>query len=174
MHANFSVNLEILNWFQRMKIILIVIGKTEKTWLQEGLDVYVRRLSHYIPFELKTIPDLKNSSNLSKDLIKDKESDLLLPFISGKKEIYLLDEKGKEYTSRQLAAFLEKKIEKNSREITFVIGGIYGFSEKTIKNSSGQISLSKLTFSHQMVRLLFVEQLYRAFTILKGEPYHHD
>jgi 23S rRNA (pseudouridine1915-N3)-methyltransferase len=157
-----------------MKIILIVLGKTEKNWLQEGLDVYVRRLRYYVPFEIKTIPELKYTRNLSKEMVMEKEGELLIPFMEGKNEVYLLDEKGEEYSSRELSEFFVKKIEKGCREIIFIIGGAFGFSEKTKRNSSGQISLSKLTFSHQMVRLLFVEQLYRAFTIMKGKPYHHD
>jgi len=157
-----------------MKILLIVTGKTEADWIQRGLDIYIRRLGFYIPFEMKVLPDLKNSRNMSKELIRSKEGEFLVSFIEEKKEIYLLDERGPAFTSTEFAGFVEGKVTAGCRELVFVIGGPYGFSENVFHKAKGRISLSKLTFSHQMVRLLFVEQLYRAFTIIRGEPYHHE
>jgi len=157
-----------------MKILLIVTGKTDEPWLQQGLDVFVRRIGFYVPFEMKVLPDIRNSKNLSQNELKAKEADQLLPVIDGKNEIFLLDERGMEYSSREFSRFVERKMVSGCRELIFVVGGPYGFSENVIQKSSGKISLSKFTFSHQMVRLLFVEQLYRAFTIIRGEPYHHD
>lgn len=157
-----------------MKIGLILNGKSESEWLRKGLDLYFERIRRYAPFEVKVIPELKNAKNLPVQVQKDKEGELILAQVEGKKEVWLLDEHGLEFTSRELAGFLEKKLLAGCREIIFVIGGPYGFSEKMEKMAAGKISLSKLTFSHQMVRLLFAEQLYRAFTILRNEPYHHD
>jgi 23S rRNA (pseudouridine1915-N3)-methyltransferase len=157
-----------------MKITLIVTGKTDAEWLQQGLDVYIKRLGFYGSFELKCLADVKNVKNLSIQEQKEKEAEQLLPFLEGKNEIYLLDEKGTIYTSQEFARFVERKQINGSKELIFIIGGPYGLSERIVKKSTGRISLSKLTFSHQMVRLLFLEQLYRAFTIIRGEPYHHD
>jgi 23S rRNA (pseudouridine1915-N3)-methyltransferase len=123
---------------------------------------------------VKVIPESRNTRNLSLTAYRKKEGELLWPFLEGKSDVFLLDERGEEFTSREFAGFLEKKMIAGCRELIFVIGGPYGFPESTVKISAGKISLSKLTFSHQMVRLLFAEQLYRAFTILKGEPYHHE
>lgn len=157
-----------------MKILLIVTGKTDEPWLQQGLDVFVRRIGFYVPFEMKVLPDIKNSKNLTRNELKAKEAEQLLPVLDGKNEIFLLDERGMEYSSREFSGFIDRKMVSGCRELNFIIGGPYGFSENVNQKSSGKISLSKLTFSHQMVRLLFVEQLYRAFTIIRGEPYHHD
>jgi 23S rRNA (pseudouridine1915-N3)-methyltransferase len=159
---------------QRMKIVLLVSGKTETVWLQQGIDVYMQRLKYYIPFEIKVIPDLKNTKNLTSEEQKEKEGKLILPYINEKSDVYLLDEGGQEYSSKELAVFLDKKMITGCRELTFVIGGPFGFSTIISEKTAGKISLSRLTFSHQMVRLLFAEQLYRAFTILRGEPYHHE
>lgn len=157
-----------------MKIMLIVTGKTDAEWLQQGMEVYIKRLGFYSSFELKCLPDIRNAKSLSQQEYKEKEADQLSPFLEGKNEIFLLDEKGTGYSSREFARFLERKLVAGSRELVFVIGGPFGFSDRIINKSTGNISLSKLTFSHQMVRLLFLEQLYRAFTIIRGEPYHHD
>lgn len=173
-HINLNVNLSILLKFQRMKIWLVVSGKTVAPWLQQGLEEYLKRIKFYIPFEFKVIPELKNSRNLPVGVQKEKEGEALLSFLEGKNEVYLLDERGEEYASRELAGFLEKKMVAGCRDLIFVIGGPYGFSEKVSEQSTGKISLSKLTFSHQMVRLLFAEQLYRALSILRGDPYHHE
>ena len=156
-----------------MKIILLVIGKTDFAYLREGIDIYLKRLKHYIPFEIEVIPDIKQSKNLTNDLQKAKEGELILSRLSAGRELHLFDERGKSYSSIQFAGFLQQKMLGNVKELIFVIGGPYGFSEEVYQNASSKISLSKFTFSHQMVRLLCVEQIYRAFTILKGEPYHH-
>jgi len=157
-----------------MKIVLLVSGKTESVWLQQGIDVYIQRLKHYIPFEIKVIPDLKHTKNLTSEEQKEEEGKLILPHMNEKSDVYLLDEGGREFSSKELSVFLEKKMTTGCRELTFIIGGPFGFSRKIDETPAGKISLSRLTFSHQMVRLLFVEQLYRAFTILRGEPYHHQ
>ena len=157
-----------------MKIWLVVTGKTDAPWLKQGLEVYLKRIRHYLPFEMKVIADLKNSASLSRNLQKEKEGEALLAFLGNRSEVYLLDENGEEQTSRQLAAMVERKMVGGCRELIFVIGGPYGFPDEVITRATGKISLSKLTFSHQMVRLLFAEQLYRALTIIRGEPYHHD
>jgi len=159
---------------QFMKIWLVVVGKTDAGYLREGLEVYLKRLKFYVPFEMKELPGLKNARNLTEAVQKEKEGELLLQFLEGKSDVYLLDEGGEQFTSRGLATFLEKKMVAGGRDLVFVIGGPYGFSKQVQEKAAGKISLSQLTFSHQMVRLLFAEQLYRAFTILKGEPYHHD
>lgn len=157
-----------------MKVTLLVIGKTDSGWLAEGISEYVRRLNHYIQFEIEVIADVKKNKNCSVEQQKNMEGELILSRFSAGKEIHLFDEKGKIFTSKELAKFLEKKMASGLKELVFVIGGPYGFSEKVYENAASLVSLSKLTFSHQMVRLLCVEQIYRAFTILKGEPYHHD
>jgi 23S rRNA (pseudouridine1915-N3)-methyltransferase len=159
---------------QYMKIMLIVTGKTDAEWLQQGLEVYIKRLGFYGSFELKILPDIKNAKNLSFQEHKEKEAEQLFPFMEGKNEIILLDEKGTVFSSQEFARFMEIKLISGCRKLIFIVGGPYGFSERIVKKSTGMISLSKLTFSHQMVRLLFLEQLYRAFTIIRGEPYHHD
>lgn len=157
-----------------MKITLLVIGKTDSAYLTDGINEYVKRLSHYINFEIEIIPDLKKNKNLSIELQKQQEGELILTKNQAGKELHLFDEKGKMFTSREFAGFLEKKMVSGLKELVLVIGGPYGFSPKIYETSKSKISLSKLTFSHQMVRLMCVEQIYRAFTILKGEPYHHE
>ncbi len=157
-----------------MKITLLVIGKTDATYLKEGLNEYLKRLKHYVNFEIVVIPDIKKAKNMGVENQKKREGELILAKKTVGKEIHLFDEKGKTFSSRELAKFLEKKMLSGLKELVFVIGGPYGFSDEVYKNSSSKISLSRLTFSHQMVRLLCTEQIYRAFTILKGEPYHHD
>jgi 23S rRNA (pseudouridine1915-N3)-methyltransferase len=157
-----------------MKITLIVTGKTDAAWLQEGIELYIKRLKHYIPFTLKVLPDIRNTRNISPGQQKEKEAAQMLPHIETAGEVYLLDEGGEQFSSRELSAFIEKKMVTACRELIFVIGGPFGFSQELEKVASGKISLSRLTFSHQMVRLLFAEQLYRAMTIIKGESYHND
>ena len=157
-----------------MNITLLTVGKTDRNWIWEGLQTYCARLKHYMPFTVVEIPDLKNISALSKDQIKEKEGQLILKNLKDADEVILLDEKGKEYTSKEWALMLEKKISSGGRNIVFVIGGPYGFSSQVYSRANGMISLSRMTFSHQMVRTIFTEQLYRAFTIMKGEPYHHE
>ncbi|MFV0593967.1 MAG: 23S rRNA (pseudouridine(1915)-N(3))-methyltransferase RlmH [Draconibacterium sp.] len=157
-----------------MKITLLVIGKTDAAYLREGIDVYAKRLKHYIPFEMEVIQDVKKAKNLTAQLQCQKEGELILSRLGTGKELHLFDEGGKMYSSRSFAQFLEQKMLSSIKELVLVIGGPYGFSKEVYEKASSKISLSKLTFSHQMVRLLCVEQIYRAFTILKGEPYHHD
>ncbi|MCW5517105.1 23S rRNA (pseudouridine(1915)-N(3))-methyltransferase RlmH [Muriicola sp. Z0-33] len=156
-----------------MTIKLLAIGKTDSKALQELLNDYERRLGHYVKFEMHFIPDLKNTKNLSEIQQKEKEGELLLKQIGPSEVLVLLDEKGKQYTSVAFSEYLQKKMNSGIKGLTFVIGGPYGFSDTVYRQASGQLSLSKMTFSHQMVRLFAIEQLYRAFTILRNEPYHH-
>lgn len=157
-----------------MKITLLTVGKTDKDWVKQGIDIYVSRLKHYILFSINEIPELKNVSALSKDQIKVREGELILKNIKPTDDVILMDEHGKEYTSVDFASYLQKKISYEGKDMVFVIGGAYGFSDEVYKRANGKISLSKMTFSHQMVRAIFAEQLYRAFTIMRGEPYHHE
>lgn len=157
-----------------MKITLLTVGKTDIKWVNEGLEVYSSRLRHYIGFEIKEIPELKNASVLSREQIKTVEGKSILKQVRDSDEVILLEEHGREFRSVEFASFLEKKMTLSARDIVFVIGGAYGFSEEVYKRADFQMSLSKMTFSHQMVRTIFVEQLYRAFTIIKGEAYHHE
>jgi 23S rRNA (pseudouridine1915-N3)-methyltransferase len=157
-----------------MKITLLVIGKTDSKYLTEGINEYVKRLNHYIKFEIEVIPDIKKNKNYSIELQKNQEGELILLRNQPGKELHLFDEKGKMFTSREFAGFLEKKMASGLKELVFIVAGPYGFSQKVYETAKSKISLSKLTFSHQMVRLMCVEQIYRAFTILNGEPYHHD
>lgn len=157
-----------------MKIILLTVGKTDIKWVSEGLGVYTSRLCHYIPFEVREIPELKNVSSLSHEQIKTQEGKMILKNIKDSDEVVLLDERGREYCSVEFAKFLEKRMALGVKEMVFVIGGAYGFSQDVYDRANSMISLSKMTFSHQMVRTIFVEQLYRAFTIIRGESYHHE
>ena len=157
-----------------MKISLLTVGKTDLKWVKEGLEVYKSRLIHYVPFSVKEIPELKNVSAFSKDQIKEKEADLILAELKPSDDVVLLDERGKEYRSVEFASIIQDKMSHSGKDIVFVIGGAYGFSQRVYDRSNGKMSLSRMTFSHQMVRTVFVEQLYRAFTIIRGEPYHHE
>ncbi len=156
-----------------MKICLLTVGKTDTGWVREGLETYTSRLGRYVKFSVKEIPELKNASSLSKAQVKDKEGSLILASIGPKDMVILLDEHGKEYTSVEFAKEVER-FTASGKNIVFVIGGAYGFSDEVYNRSDGKVSLSKMTFPHQMVRTVFTEQLYRAFTIIKGEPYHHE
>lgn len=156
-----------------MKICLLTVGKTDTGWVRDGLETYTSRLGRYVRFSVKEIPELKNASSLSKAQIKDKEGSLILASIGPKDMVILLDEHGKEYTSVEFAKEVER-FTASGKNIVFVIGGAYGFSDEVYNRSDGKVSLSKMTFPHQMVRTVFTEQLYRAFTIIKGEPYHHE
>lgn len=157
-----------------MKITFLVLGKTDDKYINEGINKYLGRLKHYIKFDLIEIPDLRNTKNLREDQQKAKEAELLQKALNSTDHVILLDEKGIEFTSRQFSEFLNKKMVSGIQNLVFIVGGPYGFDESIYKLAHGKISLSKLTFSHQMVRLFFIEQVYRGFTILKGEPYHHD
>ena len=157
-----------------MKIKLIAIGKTDNKQLMQLIEEYQKRLAHYIKFEFKVIPDIKNAKNLSESQQKEKEGDLILKELVATDQLVLLDEKGHEFRSLEFSRFLQKKMNSGIKQLVFVIGGPYGFSDTVYKKAQGKVSLSKMTFSHQMIRLFMVEQLYRAFTILKNEPYHHE
>ncbi|MBQ8838515.1 MAG: 23S rRNA (pseudouridine(1915)-N(3))-methyltransferase RlmH [Bacteroidales bacterium] len=157
-----------------MKITLLTVGKTDKDWVRQGLDIYVSRLKHYIPFSIVEIPELKNVSSLTKEQIKTKEGELILKSVRSSDHLVLLDERGKEHSSTELAKLIDTSMSYAGKDIVYVIGGAYGFSEPVYRRADSKLSLSRMTFSHQMVRVIFVEQLYRAFTIIKGEPYHHE
>ncbi len=157
-----------------MKVALVVIGKTDARYFVEAIEEYTNRLVHYIPFEMQVIPDIKNVKNLSEEQQKEKEGELILKGLQPGDYLVLLDDKGKEFTSKEFAKYMEKKMQSVPRRLVFVVGGPYGFSEAVYKSAAEKISLSRLTFSHQMIRLIFVEQIYRAMTILNNEPYHHE
>lgn len=156
-----------------MKTILILVGKTINKHFVAGIEDYADRISHYIPFEIVTIPELRNTKNLSEDQQKTSEGELILRQIQPSDTVVLLDEHGKEFRSIEYARWLQQR-QQTARRLVFVIGGPYGFSDAVYSRANEKISLSKMTFSHQMVRLIFTEQLYRACTIIKGEPYHHE
>lgn len=157
-----------------MNMILLTVGKTDVKWVKEGLDLYVSRLKHYVPFSVVEIPELKKVSSLTHQQIKEKEGELILKQVGSSDTLVLMDEHGREYRSLEFAEFIEKQMASGAKNVIFTIGGAYGFSEEVYQRANLKISLSKMTFSHQMVRAIFAEQLYRAFTILKGEPYHHE
>ena len=157
-----------------MKITLLTVGKTDKDWVRQGLDIYMSRLKHYVPFSITEIPELKNVSAMTKDQIKTREGELILKNIRNTDDVILLDERGKEYSSMELARIIQDKMTYGGKDIVYVIGGAYGFSDAVYARANSKLSLSRMTFSHQMVRAIFVEQIYRAFTIMKGEPYHHE
>lgn len=157
-----------------MEIKLITVGKTDVQWVREGLELYASRLKHYIPFSVVEIPELKKVSALTQVQIKEKEGELILKLTGPQDLLVLLDEHGHEFRSLDFADHLQKLLSRGAKSLVFVIGGAYGFSDAVYNRSFERISLSRMTFSHQMVRTIFAEQLYRAFTILKGEPYHHE
>lgn len=157
-----------------MKIVLIVAGKTNVSYIKAGIEEYLGRLKNYCHIELKEIPEIKAAKHLSQDEIKKKEEVLFLSSIDKNDKVILLDEKGKLISSVEFSDFLQKSMLENCKKLVFLIGGPYGFSENLHVRANGKISLSKMTFTHQMVRIIFLEQLYRAYTILNGEPYHHQ
>lgn len=157
-----------------MQIRLLAIGKTDHSAIQRLQEEYSARLGHYVRFEMDIIPDLKNTKSLTEPAQKEKEGELILKKIQNSDELILLDERGKTFSSIEFSDFLQKKMNSGLRQLIFVIGGPYGFSEAVYARANGKISLSKMTFSHQMIRPFFVEQLYRAMTILRNEPYHHE
>jgi len=157
-----------------MNIRLLSVGKTDHAAIQTLLDEYAKRLGFYVKFDLEIIPDIKNSKNLSEQLQKEKEGEMILKKLQNSDELILLDENGKQFSSVDFSDYLQKKMNSGLKQLVFVIGGPYGFSDAVYQRANGKISLSKMTFSHQMVRVFFVEQLYRAFTILRNEPYHHQ
>lgn len=157
-----------------MKITLLAIGKTDTKYFIDAIGEYQKRLEHYIPYEMQIIPDLKNTKSLTIDQQKEKEGELILKALQPGDYLVLLDERGKEYSSMQFASYIEKKTHTVNKRLVFVIGGPYGFSQAVYDKASEKLTLSRMTFSHQMIRLIFVEQLYRAMTILNNEPYHHE
>lgn len=157
-----------------MNIKLLAIGKTDNKALQSLIDDYTKRLSFYIKFDLEIIPDIKNVKNLSVSQQKEKEGELILAKLTATDQLILLDENGTTFSSIGFSDYLQKKMNSGAKTLVFVIGGPYGFSDEVYQKAQGKISLSLMTFSHQMVRLFFIEQLYRGFTILRNEPYHHQ
>lgn len=157
-----------------MKIQIICIGKTDDKYLKEGIELYEKRLKHYVNFNFEIIPDLKNVKNLSRNEQCIKEGESILKHINPQDYVVLLDERGDSFTSLEFAAFFEKLGVQGRSQVVFVIGGPFGFSDAVYKRADKKLSFSKMTFSHQMIRLFFVEQLYRAHTIIKGESYHHE
>ena len=157
-----------------MEISLIVIGKTNARYFQEGIDEYIKRLKHYIPYSITVLPDIKNTKKLTEEQQKEAEGKLMLDALKPGDCLVLLDERGKEFTSVAFADYLQRKMNAGLRRLVFVIGGPYGFSQSVYDRADEKISLSKMTFSHEMIRLFFTEQIYRAMTIQRGEPYHHQ
>jgi 23S rRNA (pseudouridine1915-N3)-methyltransferase len=157
-----------------MKVTLLEVGKTEADYFKKGIDIYLKRITHYLPFREVVIPSLKNAGKLSEEIQKQKEGALIIDQLQQGDELILLDDKGETFSSVAFAKFIEKKMVAGNRNLVFTIGGPYGFSEEVYRKANFKLSLSPMTFSHQMVRLIFVEQFYRAMTILKGEPYHHE
>ena len=157
-----------------MRVTLLLVGKTVNKHFVELIDEYAGRVKHYIGFDITVIPELKNTKNLSTDQQKQQEGELILKQIQTADHVVLLDEHGKEFRSVEFSTWVEQKMQTVSKRLVFVIGGPYGFSQEVYGRANEKISLSRMTFSHQMVRLIFVEQLYRAMTIMRGEPYHHE
>ncbi len=157
-----------------MKVTLLTVGKTNDLSFKNAISEYQKRLKFYISFDIEEIPSLKNTKNLTEDKQKEKEGELILKYLQAEDEVILLDDKGDEFTSKQFATYIEKKASSGLKQLYFVVGGPYGFSQEVYQRANGKVSLSRMTFSHQMVRLVFTEQLYRAMTILRGEPYHHE
>ncbi len=156
-----------------MKVVFLAIGKTAAPYLREAIADYEKRLKAYGTFEYRELPEVKNAQSLSREQLKQREGEALLKQLSEKDELILLDERGKQFLSEEWATFLEHKMLHGAKSLVFMVGGAYGFSEAVYERAASKLSLSLMTFSHQMVRLIFMEQLYRAFTIIKGEPYHH-
>ncbi len=157
-----------------MKIVLLAIGKTDNASFSTIIEEYCKRLIHYIPFEVIVIPDIKNTKKMSESQQKEKEGELIIKMLQPGDNCVLLDDKGKMFTSIEFASYIEKKTHTVPKRLVFVIGGPYGFCDTIHKAASEKISFSKMTFSHQMIRMIFVEQLYRAMTIINNEPYHHE
>lgn len=160
--------------YLKMQIKLIAIGKTDHSAIISLIEEYSKRLNFYIKFEFEVIPDLKNTKSLSEILQKEKEGELILKKLIPSDDLILLDERGKSYSSMDFSQFIQKKMNAGLKQLIFVIGGPYGFSEAVYSRANGKLSISKMTFSHQMIRPFFIEQLYRGFTILRNEPYHHE
>lgn len=156
-----------------MVIKLLCVGKTHSTYISEGLDEYVKRVNKYSKFTVSIVPDIKNVSSLTPEQRKSEEGKLILQQVQSQDWVVLLDEKGKDYTSEEFASQWQSWFNRGSKQIVCIVGGPYGFSSEVYERANAKIALSKMTFSHEMVRLFFAEQLYRSFTIIKNEPYHH-
>ena len=157
-----------------MNVLLLMIGKTEDDYLKDGITIFEKKLKHYVNYQTIVIPSLKNAKNLTAEDFKLKEGEEILKYTAKADFVILLDEKGKQFRSKDFAAFLQKQMNSGIKNLMFVVGGAFGFSDKVYEKADMKLSLSEMTFSHQMIRLLFAEQLYRAFTILKNEPYHNE
>jgi 23S rRNA (pseudouridine1915-N3)-methyltransferase len=156
-----------------MKIVLLLTGKSDASWLREAIEIYEERLSHYIDYKRVEVQEIRNVAGLSIKQMKEKEGELLLKHVKQSDRLVLLDERGEFFSSDEFANYIEKQMISGTRNIVFAIGGPYGFSESVYNRADGLLALSKFTFTHQMVRVIFLEQLYRAFTIIRGEQYHH-
>ncbi|MBQ4013362.1 MAG: 23S rRNA (pseudouridine(1915)-N(3))-methyltransferase RlmH [Bacteroidales bacterium] len=157
-----------------MKVKVLFTGKTTEAWIRQGIEVYAGRIRHYVSFELVEIPDLRQTASLTEDQIKQREGEMILKALKPGDHLVLLDERGASFSSLDWARNLEQKAAHLPKDLVFVIGGPYGFSQAVYQRCQERLSLSRMTFSHQLVRLVFLEQLYRAFTIIRGEPYHHE
>ena len=157
-----------------MKVVLLSLGKTDEDFYAQAIEIFRKRLSHYLPFDMEFVPDVKNTKNLSEKEQKNLEGEALLNRIQQGDYVVLLDDKGNQYSSVEFSRFIEKKLYSVPKRLIFVVGGPYGFPDEVYRRANEKLSLSRMTFTHQMVRLVFVEQLYRAMTILNGEPYHHE
>ena len=166
-------------WFRiskqrHMQVTLLAVGKTNEINFINAIKEYQKRLKFYVPFTIEELPQLKNARSLSEDEQRRREGEMLLATLSPQDHVVLLDDKGEQYTSVQFAQYVQRSLSRGGKRLVFVVGGPYGFSPDVYARAGGLVSLSRMTFSHQMVRLIFVEQLYRAMTILRGEPYHHE
>lgn len=157
-----------------MEIELMTVGKTTSKIIIAGIEEYTRRLRHYIPYSINSLPDVRNAGKLKADQQKEAEGEMILSKLTASDFVVLLDERGKEYTSMEFSAFLERQMVSGRKRVVFVVGGPYGFSQAVYDRADSKLSLSKMTFNHEMVRLFFTEQVYRAMTILRNEPYHHE
>lgn len=157
-----------------MKLVLLQTGKTDEAYIRDAVAVYEKRIIKYSRFEIVTLPDVRNAKNMPASVLKEKEGEQMLDTLRSDDMVVLLDDKGKEYTTLQFSSFLSEKMMSSKKRVVFVIGGAWGFDDKVYARADHKMSLSKLTFSHQLVRLLFAEQLYRALTIIAGDPYHHE
>lgn len=157
-----------------MKVVIMAIGKTATPHIREGIEMYMKRLTHYIPIEISIIADIRNARGLTEEKQKESEGQQILSLINQGDCVVVLDERGNEFTSRQFAEYMDRKMASAAKRLVFVIGGPYGFARSVYERANEKLSLSKMTFNHEMIRLFFVEQIYRAMTILRGEPYHHD
>jgi Uncharacterized conserved protein len=157
-----------------MEILLLTVGKTTQPFIKQGIEEYLKRLRHYVAYKIESIPDIKNPRAQSEENLKQKEGEAILSYISACDLCILLDERGKEMTSVEFSSFVQKLMLSGRKKAVFVVGGPYGFSKDVYDRADAKISLSKMTFTHEMIRLFFTEQLYRAMTIIRGEPYHHE